>query len=96
VVNSDSLVTAGIISLTKETSGYTWKLDVLIQTTINVNDLPNPVAADIGKVVTVYTDENLTGYYVNDAITGQIKYVGDVNIPGGIKLNMFNIEHQVK
>ena len=37
------------------------------------------------------TDQNMTSYKVNDVVTAKIKYAGDVNIPGGISLYMYNV-----
>jgi hypothetical protein len=96
VVNSDSVVTAIIESITKQSTGYPWKVDVLIQSTVDVNNLPNPVKDDIGKVVTVVTDQNMSNFKVDDVVTAQIKYVGDVNIPAGISLYMYTIQPEVK
>jgi hypothetical protein len=56
VVNSDSIVIATIQSITKETSGYPWQLDVLIQSSTDVGSLPNPTKDSVGKTVTVKTD----------------------------------------
>jgi len=91
VVNSDSFVTVEIKAITQQSTGYPWKLDVLIQSTQDVDSLPNPVKDSVGKVVTVFTDENLTSCKVNDVVNAKIKYVGDVNTPGGIRLYMYNI-----
>ena len=91
VVNSDSFVTAEIKAITKQSSGYPWKLDVLIKSTQDVDSLPNPVKDSIGKVVTVFTDENLSSCKVDDVVTAKIKYVGDANSSAGIKLYMYNI-----
>lgn len=96
VVNSDNVVTAIIESITKQSTGYPWKVDVLIQSTVDVNNLPNPVKDDIGKVVTVVTDQNMSNFKVDDVVTAQIKYVGDVNIPAGISLYMYTIQPEVK
>ena len=96
VVNSDSVVTATIQSITKQSTGYPWKLDVLIQSTIDVNNLPNPVKDSIGQTVTVFTDENMSTFKVGDVVTGQIKYVGDVNTSSGISLYMYIIALEVK
>jgi hypothetical protein len=96
VVNSDSIVTATIQSITEQATGYPWKLDVLIQSTIDVNNLPNPVKDSVGKTVTVVTDENMTSFKVGDVVTAQIKYVGDVNIPSGISLYMYTVAFEVK
>jgi hypothetical protein len=90
VINSDSIVTAQIQSITAQSTGYPWKMNVLIQSTTNVGDVPNPVSDSIGKVVTVVTDEDMSVYKVNDVVTAKIKYVGDVNIPAGISLYMYN------
>jgi len=91
VINSDSIVTAKIQSITGQSAGYPWKLDVLIQNTVDVGTLPNPVKDSAGKVVTVVTDQNMTSYKVNDVVTAKIKNVGDVNTPGGISLYMYNV-----
>ena len=91
VVNSDSIVTSMIESITKQSTGYPWKLDVLIQSTTDVSNLPNPVKDSVGSVVTVYTDQDISAYKVNDVVTAHIKYVGDVNIPSGISLYMYTI-----
>ena len=96
VINSDSSVTAQIQSITAQFTGYPWKLNVLIQSTSDVGTLPNPVANSAGNVVTVVTDQDITAYKVNDAITAKIKYAGDVNTPGGINPYMYNIAFAVK
>ena len=49
VVNSDSIVTATIQSITKQSTGYPWTMDVTIQFTTDVNDLPNPVKDSVGR-----------------------------------------------
>ena len=91
VVNSDSFVTAEIKAITQQSTGYPWKLNVLIQSTQDVDSLPNPVKDSVGKVVTVFTDENLSSCKVDDVVTAKIKYVGDANTSAGIKLYMYNI-----
>ena len=96
VVNSDSIVTATIQSITKQSTGYPWKMDVLIQSTMDVNNLPNPVKDSIGKTVTVVTDENMTSFKVSDTKTAQIKYVGYVNTPSGISLYIYIVALEAK
>ena len=96
VIDSDSSITAQIQSITAQSTGYPWRLNVLIQSTSDVGTLPNPVANSAGKVVTVVTDQDMTAYKVNDTITAKIKYAGDVNTPGGINLYMYNIAFAVK
>jgi len=96
VINSDSIVIAQIQNITAQSTGYPWKITVLIQSTSNVGTLPNPVANSAGKMVTVITDQDVTTYKVNDTITAKIKYTGDVNTPGGISMYMYNIALEVK
>jgi hypothetical protein len=71
-------------------------MDVLIQSTMDVNNLPNPVKDSVGKTVTVVTDENMTSFKVGDTITAQIKYVGDVNTPSGINLYIYIVALEAK
>ncbi len=42
LVNSDSVVTAKIQAIHKQTSGYPWALEVLIEYTVDVDSLVNP------------------------------------------------------
>jgi hypothetical protein len=91
VVNSDSIVKATIKSITAQSSGYSWTLDVLIQSTQDVDSLVNPVKDSVGKIVTVFTDQDMKPFKVNDVVTAKIKYTGDVNIPGGIRMYMYDI-----
>jgi hypothetical protein len=91
LVNSDSVVTVKIQALGKQSTGYGWKLDVLIQNTQDVDALVNPVKADVGKVITVVTDQDMSSFKANDVATARIKYAGDVNTPGGISLNIYNV-----
>jgi hypothetical protein len=91
VVNSDSVVTVKIQSLSAQSTGYPWKLDVLVQSTQDVDSLVNPVKDSVGKAVTVFTDQDMKAYTVNDVVAAKIKYTGDVNIPGGIRLYMYDV-----
>jgi hypothetical protein len=86
VVNSDSIVTAQIQSIQKQSSGNSWQLNVVINSSLDVGSLPNPTKSSIGNTVTVFTDQDMSGFKVGDNITGHVKYGGDVNIPGGIRL----------
>ena len=90
VINTDSIVTAKIQSIAKA-SADTWKLDVLIENTLGVNNLPNPVKDSVGKVVSVMTDQDMTSYKVNDVVTAKIKDVGDVDLPGAIVLYIYDV-----
>jgi hypothetical protein len=91
VVNSDSIVTVKIQGITAQSAGYPWKLEVLVQITQDVGALPNPVRDSVGKVVTVFTDENMAVYKVGDVVTAKTKYVGDVYTPAGISLYMYDV-----
>ena len=90
IINSDSVVTAQIQAINKQTSGYPWQLDVLIQSSVDVGTLPNPTKDSMGKVISVKTDQNMTSFKTNDVITARVKYVGDVPLPG-ITLYIYNI-----
>jgi hypothetical protein len=94
VVNSDSVITAKIQSITRQSTGYPWKLDILIQASSDVDSLTNPTKDSIGKVITVQTDEDISAFKMGDIVTARVKYTGDVNIPGGIKLYIYNIAKQ--
>ena len=60
VINSDSIVTAQIQSITAQS----------------------------------VSDQDMSAYKVNDTVTVKIKYVGDVDIPAGISLYMYNVALQ--
>jgi hypothetical protein len=90
IVNSDSVVTAKIQAIRKTATGYPWELDVLIQTSTDVDKLPNPVKDSVGKVVTVKTDQDVASYTAGETVTARIKYVGDVPKPG-ITLYIYNV-----
>ena len=90
LVNSDSVVTAKIQAIRKQASGYPWELDVLIENSIDVGNLPNPTKDSIGKVITVKTDQDMNSYKVGNVVNAKVKYVGDVPKPG-ITLYMYDI-----
>jgi hypothetical protein len=91
LVNSDSIVTVKIQAIQQQTTGYSWTMDVLIQSSVDVDNLVNPTKDSVGKVVTVKTDQDMTSFKTGDVITARVKYTGDVNIPGGVNLYMYNI-----
>lgn len=90
VINSDSIVTAAIQAIRQQTSGYPWELDILVQSSTDVDSLPNPTKDSVGKVITVKTDQDMNSFKVNDAIAARVKYVGDVPKPG-ITLYIYDI-----
>ena len=96
VINSDCIVTAQIKASRKQSTGYPWEADILIQTSVDVGNLPNPTKNSIGKVVTVKTDTDMNLFKIGDVVTAKIKNTGDVNIPGGgISLYMYNVTSQI-
>ena len=62
----------------------------MLQTSTDVDSLPNPTKDSVGKVITVKTDQDMTSFNVNDIISARVKYVGDVPKPG-ITLYVYNI-----
>lgn len=96
VINSDSVVTVQIKVSRKQATGYPWEVDVLIQTSVDVDTLPNPTTNLVGKVVTVKTSTDMNLFKNGDVVTAKIKNVGDVNTPGGgISLYMYNVTSQI-
>jgi hypothetical protein len=95
VINSDSIDTVQIVDINAQSTGYPWQLDVVIESTVSVGSLFNPVALNVGDVVSVVTDQDMSKFNANDVVTAKIKYAGDVNIPGGIRLYMYNVAPQV-
>jgi hypothetical protein len=95
VINSDSIVTAKLVAIRKQSSSNAWELDVLIESSVDVGSLPNPTKESVGKVITVRTDQDMTPFKVNDVVTARVKYAGDVPKPG-IFLYMYNIAPEIK
>jgi hypothetical protein len=95
VINSDSIVTARLAAITRQSSTEVWELDVLIESSVDVGSLPNPTRDSVGKVITVRTDQDMTPFKVNDVVTARVKYAGDVPKPG-IYLYMYNITPEIK
>lgn len=91
VVQSDSIVIGNIVGIVHETSGYPWEVGVMVQSSSSVDSLPNPTADKVGQVITVKTDQDMTGFQAGQIITAHVKYVGDVPSPG-ITLYMSSIK----
>ena len=96
VINSDSIDTVQIVDVNARSTGYPWQLDVVIDSTGNVGILFNPVALNVGDVVSVVTDQDMSMFNANDIVKAKIKYTGDVNIQGGIRLYLYNVAPQVR
>ncbi len=93
VVNSDCIITAEIKAVRAQTTGFPWEVDILVKTSQNVGDLPNPTKDSVGSVITVKTNENMALYKTGDIITGRVKYTGDVPKPG-ITLELYDVKIQ--
>ena len=93
IVNSDSIITAKITAIHKQTTGYPWEVDILVQSSADVGTLPNPTKDKVGQVITTKTDEDLSAFKVNQLIAAKVKYVGDVPLPG-ITMYLYNIKLQ--
>ncbi len=90
VINSDSIITGTIVSINSSADAYPWQLDVMITSSQDVNNLPNPTKDKIGQTITCYTDENISALQVGQTINAHVKYTGDVPTPG-IALYIYNI-----
>jgi hypothetical protein len=93
VVNSDSIITAKIVAIRQQTTGYPWEMDILVQSSVDAGNLPNPTKDKIGQVITVKTDQNLASFKTDQIISAKVKYVGDVPLPA-ITLCIYNIQAQ--
>jgi hypothetical protein len=71
--------TAKIMNINQQQIGYPWKADVLIQNITEIVGLTNPIQGAQGKVVTVYTNQNLGSFKTNDLITFKVRTV--FNLP---------------
>jgi hypothetical protein len=93
IVNSDSVITAEIEAVRSQSSGYPWELDIIINSSDNVGNLPNPTKDSVGKEITVKTDQNMDDIRAGDKIFGKVKYTGDVPKPG-ITLYLYDVKKQ--
>jgi len=91
VIQSNSLVTGEIKAIRSQSTGYPWEIDILVQSSTNVDDLPNPTADKVGKVVTARTDQDLSSFHIGQKISANVKYTGDVPRPG-IILYIYDIK----
>jgi hypothetical protein len=94
IVQSDSIITAQVKAIRKQITGYPWEVDVLVQTSANVDTLPNPTSDKIGQVITTKSDEDMSSFKVGQAITAKVKYVGDVP-KSGITLYLYNVKANI-
>ncbi len=92
VIQSNSLITGEIRAIRPQSAGYPWEIDVLVQSSENVDDLPNPTADKVGQVITARTDQDLSLLKIGQKISANVKYVGDVPKPG-ISLYIYDIKN---
>ena len=93
IITSDSVITATIKAIRQESTGYPWEVDILVNSSASVGDLPNPTQDSIGKIISVKTDENMAKFKAADNINAKVKYTGDVPRPG-ITLYLYNVRLQ--
>jgi hypothetical protein len=93
IVQSDSIISGEVKNIRKQTSGYPWEVDVLINSSEDVDSLANPTRDKLGQVITAKADEDLSSFEINQLITAKVKYVGDVPLPG-ITLYIYDIRKE--
>ncbi len=79
---TDSIVYGRIMDIREKTTGYPWEVDVLIESSQNVDNLTNPTKDKLGEVVTVKADQDLSLYKNSQEIDARIKYAEDAGQPG--------------
>ncbi len=93
VVNSQAAITARIIEVESNPSGYPWRIDLQLLSAQNVNDLPNPVSSQVGLEIIAYTDQNVNDLRAGQSVSARVKLTGDVPQPG-ITLYIYDIKAQ--
>lgn len=91
VINSNSLITGEISAIRQQSAGYPWEVDVLVLSSENVDNLPNPTTDKVGQVITARTDQDLSAFHTGQKVSANVKYVGDVPKPG-IILYIYDIK----
>ena len=91
VINSNGLITGEIKAIKHESTGYPWEVEVMVLSSDNVDDLPNPTAGKVGQEITARTDQDLSSFSTGQKISANVKYVGDVPKPG-IILYIYDIK----
>ena len=92
VIRSDSNITGEIKAIRHQSTGFPWEIDVLVLSSENVDDLPNPTADKVGQVITSRTDEDVSALQVGQKISAGVQYAGDVPKPG-IILYIYDIKN---
>jgi hypothetical protein len=82
IINSDSITTGKIVAIRTNPTGYPVQIDLEVQKSVDVGQLPNPTKDKVGQVITINTDQDVSAFKVGQVITGSIKYAGDVPKPG--------------
>ncbi len=91
VVNSQSIITAKIIEIESNSTGYPWRVDIQVLSSQDVENLPNPVKDMVGLAVITYTDQNVNDLRVGQSISAHVKLAGDVPLPG---ISALHLRHQ--
>ncbi len=93
VVNSQATITATIIEIESNPTGYPWRIEMQLISAQDVDNLPNPVKTQAGLAVIAYTDQNVDALREGQSISAHVKLTGDVPKPG-ITLYIYDIKPQ--
>lgn len=81
---SDSAITGELKGLRKHTSGYSYEVDFLVESSKDVGTLPNPTKDKVGKIITAETNDNLKELEEGEDFTANVKLVYDAAKTGTI------------
>jgi hypothetical protein len=82
--SGDSIISGELKGLRKHSSGYSYQIDFLVESSKDVGTLPNPTKDKVGKVITAETNENLRELEVGEDFTANVKLVYDAAKTGTI------------
>jgi hypothetical protein len=74
---SDSLIEGVIKAIRKHSSGYTYDIDFVIESSSDVGTVPNPTKDKVGQTITAWTNENLRELEIDEEFTANVKLVYD-------------------
>ena len=80
----DSVISGELKGLRKHSSGYSYQVDFLVESSKDVDTLPNPTKDKVGKVITAETNDNLRELDVGEDFTANVKLVYDAAKTGTI------------
>ena len=93
VVNSQSIITARIMEIESNPTGYPWRIDIQLLSSQDVDNLPNPVKNQVGLAIITHTDQSVNDLRAGQSISAHVKLTGDVPQPG-ITLYIYDIKPQ--